>query len=183
MSLYKIEKISQKTFTSLAVIVFFALSSCGEQKKNAETSTSTEIESQREDSDKLTFKDNKTEKVFDNYLLLRTAFVNSDSSVAQALALALSEDFSEGSEGLKTIAQQITETDDLEKQRKLFSDFTIEVEPLFKENIARGVIYKQFCPMAFNGDGGYWFSDIDQIQNPYYGNKMLKCGTITEIIQ
>jgi glycine betaine/choline ABC-type transport system substrate-binding protein len=183
MNLNKIEKMKRKGFTILTAIAICSLSSCGEQKKNAETNTSTKVVSKKENLDNLTFKDSKTEKVFKNYLLLRTALVNSDASAAQSSAVKLSGNIGEESEVLKTIAQQIAETDDLEKQRKLFSDFTIEVEPLIKENIAQGVIYKQFCPMAFNGEGGSWFSDIDQIRNPYYGDKMLKCGKITETIQ
>ncbi len=173
----------RKGFITLTAIAICALSSCREQKKNTETNTSTKVESKKENLEKLSFKDNMTEKVFNNYLLLRTALVNSDASAALAPAVKLSENFAEGSEVLKTIVLQIAETDDLEKQRKLFADFTIEVEPLFKENIDQGMIYKQFCPMAFNGDGASWFSDIDQIQNPYYGDKMLKCGSITETIQ
>jgi len=173
----------RKGFITLTAIGICALSSCGEQKKKVETNTSTKVELKKENLEKLSFKDNMTEKVFNNYLLLRTALVNSDANAAQASAVKLSENFVEVSEVLKTITQQIAKTEDLEKQRKLFLDFTIEVEPLFKENIAQGVIYKQFCPMAFNGDGGSWFSDIDQIQNPFYGDKMLKCGSITETIQ
>lgn len=183
MNLNKIEKMTRNGFTILTAIAIFSLSSCGEQKKNAETSTSSKVVSQIGNTDNLSFKDSTTEKIFKNYLLLRTALVNSDASAAQSSAVKLSENITEETKVLKTIAEQISETDDLEKQRKLLSDFTIEVEPLIKENIAQGLIYKQYCPMAFNGEGGSWFSNIEQIRNPYYGDKMLKCGSISETIQ
>lgn len=38
-------------------------------------------------------------------------------------------------------------------------------------------VYYQFCPMAFNNRGAYWVSQNPQIQNPYFGDKMLTCGS------
>ena len=40
-----------------------------------------------------------------------------------------------------------------------------------------GTVYYQFCPMAFNNKGAYWLSNSNQIRNPYFGDKMLKCGS------
>ena len=38
------------------------------------------------------------------------------------------------------------------------------------------------CPMAFNNRGTYWLQDQQQIANPYYGHKMLRCGSVTDSI-
>ncbi|MDF1811274.1 MAG: efflux RND transporter periplasmic adaptor subunit [Verrucomicrobiales bacterium] len=38
------------------------------------------------------------------------------------------------------------------------------------------------CPMAFNDEGADWLVDSEEINNPYFGAKMLKCGEITETI-
>ena len=38
-------------------------------------------------------------------------------------------------------------------------------------------VYYQFCPMAFNNRGAYWISQDPQIRNPYFGEKMLTCGS------
>jgi Cu(I)/Ag(I) efflux system membrane fusion protein len=32
------------------------------------------------------------------------------------------------------------------------------------------------CPMAFDGDGGDWIDLGDEVQNPWYGAAMLRCG-------
>jgi Cu(I)/Ag(I) efflux system membrane fusion protein len=32
------------------------------------------------------------------------------------------------------------------------------------------------CPMAFDGDGGDWIDLGDEVQNPWYGARMLRCG-------
>ena len=48
----------------------------------------------------------------------------------------------------------------------------------FKAN--KKAVYQQFCPMAFNDAGAFWLSDKKEIKNPYFGDKMLKCGKVTE---
>ena len=41
-------------------------------------------------------------------------------------------------------------------------------------------IHLTFCPMAFNNKGTYWLQTRDVVNNPYFGAKMLKCGTIKD---
>jgi Cu(I)/Ag(I) efflux system membrane fusion protein len=41
-------------------------------------------------------------------------------------------------------------------------------------------VYRQYCPMAFDGDGAYWISDEEQIRNPYLPENMLRCGEVVE---
>jgi hypothetical protein len=36
--------------------------------------------------------------------------------------------------------------------------------------------------MAFNNTGGYWLSNSKEIRNPFFGDKMLKCGRIEKEI-
>ena len=37
--------------------------------------------------------------------------------------------------------------------------------------------------MAFEGKGDYWYSTSEEIRNPYFGDKMLKCGRVDETIE
>ena len=41
-------------------------------------------------------------------------------------------------------------------------------------------LYAVYCPMAFDGKGAYWLAETEEINNPYFGSKMLKCGEIKE---
>lgn len=45
------------------------------------------------------------------------------------------------------------------------------------------VLYVQHCPMADNNQGADWLSREQQIQNPYFGSQMLKCGSVTDTIK
>ncbi len=44
-------------------------------------------------------------------------------------------------------------------------------------------LYLQHCPMAFNNAGGDWLSDVEAVRNPYFGDRMLKCGRVMETIK
>jgi uncharacterized protein (DUF305 family) len=173
---------------TIATITLITLASCGEtkNKQDAKTNTPKEIETKKENTAEIadaSFSDGMTGKVFHNYQQIRMALVNSDAGEVQTAAGNLAESFSEEREEMKSMAMAMAEADDIEKQREFFSQFTEKVEPMFKESISEGAIYKQFCPMAFDGKGGYWISNVDEIRNPYYGEKMLKCGKVVEKIQ
>lgn len=39
-------------------------------------------------------------------------------------------------------------------------------------------LYQDYCPMYNDGKGAIWISEVKAIKNPYYGNKMLTCGSV-----
>lgn len=91
---------------------------------------------------------------------------------------------SEGYSALKATTHLISLTRTTEKQRDFFKTLSEEVAYHVRQtSIQSGQIYKQFCPMAFNGDGGFWLSEIEEIKNPFFGDKMLRCGQTEEIIK
>lgn len=173
---------------TLALALALTVMACGEKKnrKDAETSSSEELEQAKENTTDIadaSFSDGMTGKVFHNYQQIRMALVNSNADEVKTASGNLAESFAGERSEMKEMAMAMADTDDLEKQRELFSDFTAKVEPMFKETLSEGTIYKQFCPMAFDGKGGHWISNVDEIRNPYYGEKMLKCGKVVEEIQ
>jgi Cu(I)/Ag(I) efflux system membrane fusion protein len=48
--------------------------------------------------------------------------------------------------------------------------------------VAEDTLYVQHCPMADNNEGGYWLSRDKDIQNPYFGSKMLRCGSVKQVL-
>jgi len=71
-------------------------------------------------------------------------------------------------------------TEDLEKQRKHFASLSQHFYPLVKTMEHTTPLYYQYCPMY--GKGAYWISELPNIQNPYFGNQMLTCGSTKETI-
>jgi Cu(I)/Ag(I) efflux system membrane fusion protein len=39
-------------------------------------------------------------------------------------------------------------------------------------------LFEIFCPMAFGGKGALWYQKAREINNPYFGASMLRCGEI-----
>ncbi len=84
-------------------------------------------------------------------------------------------------EKIKFNAQHINETEDTNHQRDYFqglSDNLYAIIKAFKANSMTA--YRQYCPMAFENKGAFWLSDKKEVRNPYFGNKMLKCGSVKE---
>ncbi|HSP13027.1 MAG TPA: DUF3347 domain-containing protein [Salegentibacter sp.] len=126
------------------------------------------------------FKDENTAKTYELYVGIKDALVNTDAETTQSKAQELAG--AEASEEVTAAAQKIAETNDVNKQREAFSELTTAMEKQLEGALASGEIYKQYCPMAFEGKGDYWFSNSKDIFNPYYGDKMLKCGRVDATI-
>ena len=130
---------------------------------------------------KVEFKDKKMVMVFQHYIHIKTALINTDAKEAKSGAEMLNR--VTDNKTLKTAVTKIANTEDIETQRAAFSELTTQIETLLDDALSSGELYKQYCPMAFNNTGGYWLSDDKEIRNPYFGDKMLKCGVVKEILQ
>ena len=128
------------------------------------------------------FSDPLIDKVFQNYLELQAALVNSDAAQAATTAGNMAETFSADRADLRGLARQIADTDELEAQRAHFAELTTAIEPLLAGAITGGTVYKVHCPMAFDNEGADWFSEVSEVRNPYFGDQMLTCGRVTEEI-
>jgi Cu(I)/Ag(I) efflux system membrane fusion protein len=85
---------------------------------------------------------------------------------------------------LHKTSKGINENVSLKQQRKQFqilSDNLIAIIRNFDEIESK--LFVQYCPMADNNKGGSWLSKEEQVLNPYFGDKMLKCGSVKEIIE
>jgi len=47
-------------------------------------------------------------------------------------------------------------------------------------NASEETLYTAFCPMAFDFKGAKWIQRGTEINNPYFGSQMLRCGDIQE---
>lgn len=137
--------------------------------------------------------------VFDNYFTIKDALVKSDGKLASTLAkdlLALingvkMDKLSQKEHtvwmkvlgSLKSNAEQISATSNVEKQRIVFMDLSANFYDLFKVGKLETPVYYQHCPMYNDGKGAYWLSRENAVKNPYYGSKMLTCGKTVETIK
>lgn len=81
------------------------------------------------------------------------------------------------SEALNSAVSAMSNSTEVEEQRKLFSDFSDNFYTAIQQfNLSGLEAYYQYCPMAFNNTGAHWISQTKEIQNPYFGDKMMRCG-------
>lgn len=77
------------------------------------------------------------------------------------------------------LANLISNNSDIEKARKEFSNISVLMVDLVTEsNSYDKNLYVLKCPMATVGDSAIWLSYDKKVLNPYYGDKMLKCGFV-----
>jgi len=83
---------------------------------------------------------------------------------------------------METALSEIESGNAIEAQRKSFSTLSDHIYKSIKAFGLGGdeIAYYEYCPMAFNNEGGYWLSDEEKIRNPYFGDKMLSCGEVKE---
>ncbi len=187
----------RNTLMIAALVANFGFYSCGDNKdKKDESSTVMDEEMIAEEQpDSLAimdveevinvqFKETSTQTSFEHYIGIKSALVASDNAEAQNHANMLLASLTEANaeQSLMDATKQLAEATDINKQREAFSKVTKGMEVVLTGALSSGEIYKQFCPMAFEGKGDYWYSGSKEIRNPYYGDKMLKCGRIDEVL-
>jgi len=129
------------------------------------------------------FNDENLNKAYMYYMLVNNALTNANTPKVKMMSKMLIDilnSYGKASDVAK-VATKLAEASDVKEQRIVFAELTVAMEPTFKNNIVKGAVYKNFCPMA-NGKGAYWFSKTNTILNPYLGNAMPKCGSLKETI-
>ncbi|RIJ34332.1 DUF3347 domain-containing protein [Pontibacter oryzae] len=201
----------KKTLFAAAAVAAFAFSGCSgndsAQNESAEAHTeemehetlpiSVVVETPTFESVAEPFQ-TQVEELVGEYMKMKDALVNSNTEatqaaakevlrVAQAMPLGtLTTDekafAEEHTAEVITSADKIANATDLDEQRgnlELLSEAVFSLAKAF--GAADGELYYQHCPMALNGDGGYWLSSDKAIRNPYFGEQMMSCGSTEEV--
>ncbi len=175
----------------LAIMLITGVVSCTntDQKTNTDRKAggdSTITSNKEATSTNVELKDSKVQAIYNGYIALKNALVNTRFEDAQQAALVLKKDLAsyKGCENTSLIADHIANAKDIKEQRKEFTSLSNDVIALFKHaDVTKGSIFIQHCPMANHGDGGDWLAAESKIQNPYYGDEMMECGRVLEEIK
>jgi hypothetical protein len=154
----------------------------GENERNIEASTQ---------------KNGETSSIIDAYIQIKNALVAESKDDAAKGATNLLTAFTEFDmtkltgdthkeymeilESAKEHTEHIVKSP-IDHQREHFEGLTSDVNDLIALLGTNKTLYKDFCPMANNNKGAFWFSEVKEIKNPYFGSKMMKCGSIKEQI-
>ncbi len=179
----------KKLLISTLILMCFA---CGERNQKQEV-VSVENETHEVNPESITptkrtaqIKDTTVARIYDSYTQLKNALVNTNTKAAKIAGKSLEkaiEAKSSTDQSLTESLEAITGSDDINKQREQLPAITDAVKKMLDGSISSGKLYYQYCPMAFNGKGGHWISNVKQIYNPYFGSKMLDCGAVEQEIK
>ena len=130
------------------------------------------------------FKDTLHSEVVNAYLALKDALVATDGSATQMAAQKLADVAGESFLEIQSHAHEMAASTDTETQRIHLESLSKAVLTMAENSeLTEGNLYVQYCPMAFDNKGASWLSASDQIRNPYFGDKMLKCGVVEKVLE
>lgn len=84
---------------------------------------------------------------------------------------------------IKKQLKQLNDAKNIVEQRAefaLLSELLVQVVQVF--GLSEGTLFIQYCPMAMDNKGANWLSKEGAIQNPYFGDKMLRCGSVEDTL-
>ncbi len=144
-----------------------------------------------------TQKNAATTPIIEAYFQIKNGLVADDKKVAAkgggAMVTAFSKfdmsklsgethkEYMEILESAKEHAEHIVKSD-IDHQREHFEVLTTDVNDLITLLGTEKKMYQAFCPMANDGKGAIWLSEFKEIKNPYFGSKMLTCGSVQKEI-
>jgi Cu(I)/Ag(I) efflux system membrane fusion protein len=112
------------------------------------------------------------EKILPVYLQLREALAGDEFQSAKAAYHQLM------SKGNRFLNLEMDAGENMESIREAFHPLSQSMIKAAKSFHHGSVINEAFCPMAFDNSGASWLQTSEKIGNPYFGSKMLRCGTL-----
>lgn len=161
--------------------------SCKKDPKHGVPPSEQKVSDLNETKTKVTakFADAKQGLLYNDYLEVKAALVNTNVLKTQIAAKKMANDFIDIPiyNNARQVAVLISKEADVEKQREFFVGLTDEVFKVVSSGITEGQVFQQMCPMAFNGKGAVWLSDSKEVRNPYFGDVMLACGAVMKVFE
>ncbi|MDT8390855.1 MAG: efflux RND transporter periplasmic adaptor subunit [Lentisphaeria bacterium] len=138
--------------------------------------------------------------VIDGYLEIQVALANSDARGAKAGAVkalaALAgvdmgllqgddhNDWIKHADALEKLLNALAAAAGIEPVRAQFALLSDQVAVVLIRFGSPGKpLYRASCPMAFDNRGASWVQAGDEVNNPYFGDVMLRCGEIEEVLK
>lgn len=124
----------------------------------------------------------KLEEIYGLYLETQQGLVDGEFAAAMKVARQLPHS---GHPALDEPIHHLGQAENLEQARARFAPLSLALRDAVKasRSVLTGKVYVVHCPMALDGKGASWLQANDDILNPYYGEAMLKCGAVEEIIE
>ena len=138
--------------------------------------------------------------VFNNYIKLKDALVKDDaddviieakntlSSLTKVDMKLLKDekahtDWTVLHKEIESSVSSISEETNIKAQRSHFKRLSMHLISAIETFGINKKVYSQYCPMADDNNGAYWLSKQEKVINPYFGEAMLTCGEVKQVIE
>ena len=113
----------------------------------------------------------------------KTLYATFNAVKTNAIGAKLQKDYLDIAESAKENAEHIGDNaGKLDHRREHFVLLSKDINDLIKLFGTKQKLYQDYCPMADEGKGAIWISEVKEIKNPYYGSNMLTCGSIKKTL-
>lgn len=142
---------------------------------------------------------NQLKVVFNDYIKLKEALVKDNSKKVKAKSKKLLDNLAKVDmklvkgevhnhwmtieKEIKSSATSVSKASDIKIQRDHFKHLSLNLINAVQLFGVNEKVYVEFCPMADNNNGAYWLSKEEKVINPYFGEAMLTCGEVKQIIE
>jgi len=133
--------------------------------------------------------------IIKDYLALKNALVASNDKAAadagerllttfkkvdkKAIPASKHQEYKEIAENAMENAEHISENKgNIGHQREHFASLSKDIKDLIAMFGTPQALYEDYCPMYNGKKGALWISEVKEIKNPYFGSKMLGCGSV-----
>ena len=190
------KKVNLKVMSVLLAGGLFALTSCGggESAPSEKTTENTEQVNTSAQKEEETKKDNLS-SILSSYFELSDNLTNDSATEAAKSSEKLKSalvDFQDNELSEKEInevdeimkssimhAEHITDNSgDIHHQREHLVLLSLDIKDLIEIVGTDQQVYEAYCPMANDNKGAIWVTNKNEIENPYMGQNMPKCGKI-----
>ncbi|WP_373515303.1 DUF3347 domain-containing protein [Persicitalea sp.] len=137
--------------------------------------------------------------ILDNYLEIKEALVSENSDKAATSGNALAKEFASFDKASldavqrasyeKLVGEALEQAEHIgeskgkiDHQREHFDALSTSMMSLIAVIGSDRTLYHDYCPMYNDNKGANWLSSNEEIENPYYGSKMLTCGSMKKEI-
>ncbi|MBD0824917.1 efflux RND transporter periplasmic adaptor subunit [Aestuariibaculum marinum] len=138
--------------------------------------------------------------VYNQYIILKDALVKGNSEEASEASQSLEKSLSkidmkllkENEAHMRWMSQlkkiesnsaSISKYSKIEEQRQYFKGLSDALIGAIQSFGVNEKVFLEYCPMANNNQGAFWLSKEEKVLNPYFGDAMLTCGEVKQIIE
>lgn len=161
------------------------------------------MELDKQETDRLTVAKNfqaQLKSVYYQYIVLKDALVAGNSEQASTASQNLEKSLmqvdmkllNENEAHMRWMSQlkaiennteSILKSTKIEMQRQYFKELSDALINAVQSFGINEKVFLEYCPMANDNKGAYWLSKEEKILNPYFGDAMLTCGEVKQIIE